>query len=122
MRKPHRTQHANESAFWFRDAHALTTCAALPLRSDGVVCATGVRPALDPTGPARVDFLGTKNLVNAAAAVGAGASAGGASSAGGGVKHFVLITSIGTDDFFFPLNLAWGVLSFKKLGEEGAPK
>jgi hypothetical protein len=65
-----------------------------------------VRPALDPTGPFRVDFIGTKNLVAAARAA--------------NVKHYVLVTSIGADDLFFPLNLAWGVLFWKKRGEEGA--
>lgn len=34
---------------------------------DAVVCATGVRPTLDPTGPYRVDFIGTVNLVAAGA-------------------------------------------------------
>ena len=34
---------------------------------DAVICATGVRPSLDPTGPYRVDFVGTVNLVAAGA-------------------------------------------------------
>jgi hypothetical protein len=34
-----------------------------------------------------------------------------------GVKKVVLVTSIGTDDPLFPLNLLWGVLLWKKQGE-----
>ena len=34
------------------------------------------------------------------------------------MKHFTLVTSIGADQLLFPLNLAWGVLFWKKLGEE----
>ena len=71
---------------------------------DAVVCATGVRPSLDPTGPYRVDFIGTVNLVAAASK--------------NRVKHFTLVTSIGMEDPLFPLNLAWGVLLCKKQGEE----
>ena len=33
-----------------------------------ILCATGAKPSLDPTGPYQVDFEGTKNLVNAAKA------------------------------------------------------
>ena len=71
---------------------------------DAVVCATGVRPSLDPTGPYRVDFVGTVNLVAAASKT--------------RVKHYTLVTSIGVEDVLFPLNLAWGVLLCKKAGEE----
>lgn len=36
-----------------------------------------------------------------------------------GVKHFVLVTSIGTDDSVLnPLNLFWGILFWKKRAEE----
>ena len=35
-----------------------------------------------------------------------------------GVKRVILISSIGTDDLFFPLNLAFGILFFKKRGGE----
>ena len=64
-----------------------------------------MRPALDPSGLFRVDFIGNANLVAAA-------------SRAGSVRHFVLVTSIGADDLLFPLNLAWGVLFWKKRGEE----
>jgi len=69
-----------------------------------VICATGSRPALDPLGPFNVDYQGTKNLVTAALRA--------------DVKHFTFVTSIGTDDILFPLNLFWGVLFWKKRAEE----
>ncbi|KAK3236136.1 hypothetical protein CYMTET_53703 [Cymbomonas tetramitiformis] len=70
-----------------------------------VFCATGSREPLDPLGPFTVDYNGTVNLVNVAARAGK-------------VKHFVFVTSIGTDDILFPLNLFWGVLFWKKRAEE----
>ena len=86
------------------DVYDIPTLAPALVGCDAVVCCTGVRPALDPTGPFRVDFLGTCNLVAAATRV--------------RVAHFTLVTSIGVDDLLFPLNLAWGVLFWKKRGEE----
>jgi uncharacterized protein YbjT (DUF2867 family) len=62
---------------------------------NAVICCTGASDPRDPFGPFNVDFQGTVNLVAAAKAA--------------GVKHFVLVTSIGTDDPYNPLNLFWGV-------------
>jgi len=69
-----------------------------------VLCATGCRPSVDPLGPFNVDYQGTKNLIVAAQRA--------------DVEHFVFVTSIGTDDILFPLNLFWGVLFWKKRAEE----
>jgi uncharacterized protein YbjT (DUF2867 family) len=69
-----------------------------------LLCATGARPSLDPTGPYQVDYLGTKNLVEAAKAK--------------GVEHFVLVSSLCVSQFFHPLNLFWLVLYWKKQAEE----
>lgn len=74
-----------------------------------VVCSIGAseKEILDVTGPYRIDYLATANLVRAAAAA--------------GVEHFVLVTSLGTTRVGFPaalLNLFWGVLYWKKLAEE----
>ncbi len=69
-----------------------------------VVCATGARPSLDPTGPYLVDFEGTKNLVNASKAV--------------GVEQFVLVTSLCVSKLLHPLNVFWGILVWKKWAEE----
>ena len=45
--------------------------------------------------PFNVDHNGNSNVIVAAEVA--------------GVKHFVLVTSIGTDDILNPLNLFWGV-------------
>ena len=86
------------------DVYDIPTLAPALAGCDAVVCCTGVRPALDPTGPFRVDYTGTVNLV--AAAVRAR------------VAHYTLVTTIGVEDILFPLNLAWGVAFWKKRGEE----
>ena len=74
---------------------------------NAVVCCTGSRPGpLEPAGPFAVDYAGTANLVAAAR------------NDSGGCRSFVLVSSVGADELFFPLNLAWGVLFWKKRGEE----
>ncbi|PNW81287.1 hypothetical protein CHLRE_07g349700v5 [Chlamydomonas reinhardtii] len=81
--------------------------ASLPPALDGcaaVVCCTGASDPRDPLGPFNVDFQGTLNLIAAAKQA--------------GVKHFVLVTSIGADELINPLNLFWGVLFWKKRAEE----
>ena len=69
-----------------------------------LLCATGARPSFDPTGPYKVDYEGTKNLVNAAKAE--------------GIEHFVLVSSMCVSQFFHPLNLFWLILYWKKQAEE----
>jgi uncharacterized protein YbjT (DUF2867 family) len=71
--------------------------------SSVVLCATGAKPSLDPTGPYKVDCEGTKNLVNAAKAQ--------------GVDRFVLVSSLCISNFFHPLNLFWLILFWKQQGE-----
>lgn len=76
-----------------------------------VVCSIGAseKEILDVTGPYRIDYVATANLVRAAAA------------AAGSVDHFVLVTSLGTSKIGFPatlLNLFWGVLCWKRRAEE----
>ncbi|MFH7243338.1 MAG: SDR family oxidoreductase [Spirulina sp.] len=68
-----------------------------------LICATGARPSLDPTGPYQVDYEGTKNLVDAAKAA--------------GIEHFVMVSSLCVSQFFHPLNLFWLVLYWKKQAE-----
>jgi len=61
---------------------------------------------LDPTLPRRVDGQGGKNLVLAAKDV--------------GVRHFVMVSSLGTGKFGWPasaLNLFWNVLDWKREAE-----
>jgi uncharacterized protein YbjT (DUF2867 family) len=69
-----------------------------------VICATGASPSFDPTGPYRVDYEGTKNLVDAAKAK--------------AIQQFVMVSSLCTSQFFHPLNLFWLVLHWKKKAEE----
>ncbi len=69
-----------------------------------VLSATGAAPNFDPTGPYRVDFEGTRNLVDLAKA--------------SGIEQFVMVSSLCVSQFFHPLNLFWLILVWKKQGEE----
>lgn len=69
-----------------------------------ILCATGAAPSFDPTGPYKVDYEGTKNLVDAAKAA--------------GIEHLVLVSSLCTSKFFHPLNLFWLILYWKKQAED----
>jgi uncharacterized protein YbjT (DUF2867 family) len=69
-----------------------------------IFCATGAKPSLNPFGPYQVDFEGTKNLVDAAKAY--------------QIKHFVLVSSLCTSQFFHPLNLFWLILVWKQQAEQ----
>lgn len=69
-----------------------------------VICATGATPSLDPTGPFKVDYEGTKHLVDAAK--------------GAGIEHFVMVSSLCVSKLFHPLNLFWGVLFWKQQAED----
>ncbi|MDJ0599725.1 MAG: SDR family oxidoreductase [Crocosphaera sp.] len=68
-----------------------------------LLCATGARPSLDPSGPYQVDYQGTKNLVDVAKAQ--------------GIDQFVFVSSLCVSRFFHPLNLFWLVLYWKKQAE-----
>ncbi|KAF9609395.1 hypothetical protein IFM89_015736 [Coptis chinensis] len=74
-----------------------------------VVCCIGAseKEVFDVTGPYRIDYQATKNLIDAATVA--------------GVDHFILLTSLGTNKIGFPaaiLNLFWGVLIWKRKAEE----
>lgn len=69
-----------------------------------VISATGAAPSFDPTGPYKVDFEGTKNLINAASTK--------------GIQQFVMVSSLCTSQLFHPLNLFWLILVWKKQAEE----
>jgi hypothetical protein len=68
------------------------------------LCATGAAPSFDPTGPYKVDYEGTKNLVDAAKTQ--------------GIEHFAFVSSLCTSKLFHPLNLFWLILVWKKQAEE----
>ncbi|KAK9677877.1 hypothetical protein RND81_11G173600 [Saponaria officinalis] len=74
-----------------------------------VICCIGAseKEIFDITGPFRIDYQATKNLIDAARAA--------------KVNHFILLTSLGTNKIGFPaaiLNLFWGVLCWKRKAEE----
>lgn len=78
-------------------------------RASVVICCIGAseKEIFDVTGPYRIDYLATKNLIDAATIA--------------KVNHFILLTSLGTNKVGFPaaiLNLFWGVLIWKRKAEE----
>lgn len=71
---------------------------------DVVVCATGAKPSFNALEPYLVDYVGTKNLVNA--------------SKEKGVEHFAIVSSLCVSKFLHPLNLFWLVLFWKQQAEK----
>ncbi|KAJ4716449.1 Protein TIC 62, chloroplastic [Melia azedarach] len=74
-----------------------------------VVCCIGAseKEVFDITGPYRIDYQATKNLIDAATIA--------------KVDHFIMVSSLGTNKVGFPaaiLNLFWGVLIWKRKAEE----
>ncbi|KAM7253493.1 hypothetical protein ACFE04_021647 [Oxalis oulophora] len=74
-----------------------------------VICCIGAseKEVFDITGPYRIDYQATKNLIDAATIA--------------KVNHFVMVSSLGTNKIGFPaaiLNLFWGVLLWKRKAEE----
>lgn len=74
-----------------------------------VICCIGAseKEIFDVTGPYRIDYQASKNLIDAATVA--------------KVDHFILLTSLGTNKVGFPaaiLNLFWGVLLWKRKAEE----
>ena len=85
----------------------LTQPETLPAALEGctvVLNAAGVRPSWDPLEPFRVDYEGTKALVDAAKQH--------------GIQHFVLVSSLCVSQLFHPLNLFWLILVWKKQAED----
>ncbi|NEQ76017.1 MAG: NAD(P)H-binding protein [Okeania sp. SIO2C9] len=68
-----------------------------------LLCATGAKPSFDLTGPYKVDYVGTKNLVDVAKQK--------------GIERFILVSSLCVSQFFHPLNLFWLILFWKKQAE-----
>jgi uncharacterized protein YbjT (DUF2867 family) len=69
-----------------------------------ILSATGAAPSFDPTGPYKVDYEGTKNLVDIGKEK--------------GIQQFVMVSSLCTSQLFHPLNLFWLILVWKKQAEE----
>ncbi|MGB3518415.1 MAG: SDR family oxidoreductase [Elainellaceae cyanobacterium] len=88
---------------WVGDVLQPETLDAAIAGCDVVFCATGGQPSWDPTLPYRVDFEGTKNLVDAAKRQ--------------QVQHMVFVSSLCVSRLFHPLNLFWLILVWKKQAE-----
>jgi uncharacterized protein YbjT (DUF2867 family) len=69
-----------------------------------ILCATGAKPSLDPTGPYQVDYQGMKNLVDAARSK--------------EIEQFVFVSSLCVSRLFHPLNLFWLILWWKQQAEQ----
>jgi uncharacterized protein YbjT (DUF2867 family) len=69
-----------------------------------ILCATGAKPSLDPTGPYQVDYQGMKNLVDAARSK--------------DIEQFVFVSSLCVSRLFHPLNLFWLILWWKQQAEQ----
>ncbi|MEI6332024.1 MAG: SDR family oxidoreductase [Pseudanabaena sp. ELA645] len=83
------------------NANALTEAIA---DFDVLICATGAKPSLNALEPYLVDYIGTKNLVNAAKTK--------------NIQHFAIVSSLCVSKFLHPLNLFWLVLFWKKQAEK----
>ena len=70
---------------------------------DALVIATGARPSIDLTGPAKVDALGVYRQLQSCRRV--------------GIKRVILVSSLCTGKLFHPLNLFGLILIWKKIGE-----
>jgi uncharacterized protein YbjT (DUF2867 family) len=68
-----------------------------------LVSATGAAPSFNPLGPYSVDYVGTKNLIDAAKAK--------------NIEQFVMVSSLCTSRLLHPLNLFWLILVWKKQAE-----
>lgn len=106
VRNPHRAKAILGNEVEIREGNVLDRYLLIEAMgdSDRVICATGARPNLNIFGPLQVDYLGTKNLVQACQVK--------------DVKHLVILSSLLTSVFFHPLNLFWLVLFWKKQGEQ----
>jgi uncharacterized protein YbjT (DUF2867 family) len=83
------------------NANALTEAIA---DFDVLICATGAKPSLNALEPYLVDYIGTKNLINAAKTK--------------NIQHFAIVSSLCVSKFLHPLNLFWLVLFWKKQAEK----
>ena len=71
--------------------------------NDVLVIATGARPSIDLTGPAKIDAFGVQNQIMSCKRV--------------GLNRVVLVSSLCSGKFFHPLNLFGLILIWKRIGE-----
>ena len=70
---------------------------------DALIIATGARPSIDLTGPAKVDALGIYRQLQSCKRV--------------GIKRVILVSSLCSGKLLHPLNLFGMILIWKKIGE-----
>ena len=70
---------------------------------ENLVIATGARPSIDITGPARIDACAVERQVNSCKRI--------------GIKRIILVSSLCAGKLFHPLNFFGLILLWKKLGE-----
>ncbi len=75
---------------------------------DGLIIATGARPSVDLTGPARIDAIGVANQVDSCIRV--------------NTKRIILVSSLCTGRWIHPLNLFGLILIWKRIGEQSLEK
>ena len=75
---------------------------------DALVIATGARPSIDLTGPAKVDAIGVQKQVKSAQKR--------------GVKRIILVSSLCSGKLMHPLNLFGLILIWKRVGETSLEK
>ena len=75
---------------------------------DSLFIATGARPSIDITGPAKIDALAVRNQVNSCKRV--------------GVNRIILVSSLCSGKWFHPLNLFGLILIWKRIGENALEK
>ena len=70
---------------------------------DSLIIATGAKPSIDLTGPARIDAFGVQKQIESAKRV--------------GVKRLILVSSLCSGRWIHPLNLFGLILIWKRIGE-----
>tara|TARA_Y100001968_G_C19440410_1_gene762197 strand:+ start:1775 stop:2443 length:669 start_codon:yes stop_codon:yes gene_type:complete len=76
--------------------------------NDALIIATGARPSIDLTGPAKIDALGVVQQVESCKRV--------------GIKRIILVSSLCSGKLFHPLNLFGLILIWKRIGEKNLEK
>ena len=75
---------------------------------DSLIIATGAKPSIDLTGPARIDAFGVQKQVESSKRV--------------GIKRLILVSSLCSGRWIHPLNLFGLILVWKRLGEKSLEK
>ena len=98
---PESLSKCEKTSFSFSDTKTLDNA----LRgNDALFIATGARPSIDLTGPARIDACGVRAQIESCNRV--------------GINRVILVSSLCVGKFLHPLNLFGLILLWKKIGED----